>query len=57
MYRESRNNRKTRENKKYQNQKRETPAPREAYELNEHLNNIRCPKSWTCESRVIRCDL
>ena len=31
---------------KYQNQKRETPAPREAYELNEHLNkSIKYPVS------------
>ena len=38
IYRKSGNNRKTREIR-IPEQKRETPAPREAYGLNEHLNN------------------
>ena len=51
---ESKNNSRNKERKEYQNQKGESPAPHEAYELNEDLNNIRrCPKSWTCESRVV----
>ena len=34
------------------NQKRETPAPREAYELNEHLNkSIKHPVSGRANSR------
>ena len=38
--------------------KRESPTPREAYKLNEHLTNIRrCPKPWTCEFSVVRSDL
>ena len=38
--------------------KREAPAPREAHDLNDHLNNIRkCPIPWMCESRVVRSDL
>jgi len=42
---ESKNNGRNKERKEYKNQKRESPAPRGAYEHNEHLNNIRrCPK-------------
>ena len=41
---ESKNNSRNKEKKEYQNQKGESPAPHEAYELDEHLNNIRrCP--------------
>jgi len=57
---ESKNKGRNKERKEYQNQKREREslAPREAYELNEHLKNIRrCPKPWPCESRVVRSDL
>ena len=47
-----------RKDKNTEIKKRETPASREAYELNEHLNNIRrCPKSWMSGSRVVRSDL
>ena len=45
IYRESENNRKTREIR-IPEPKERTPAPREAYDLNEHLNkSIRHPVS------------
>ena len=53
---ELKNNSRNKERKEYQI-KREPPTPYEAYELNEHLNNIRYPKPWRCESRVVRSDL
>ena len=56
MYRKSGNNRKRQE--RYQNKKRENPAPREAYGLIQHLNNRnKASNIWTYKSRVVRKDL
>ena len=44
----SKNNSRNKERKEYQNQKGESPAPREAYKLNEYLNNIRSVQNPGC---------